>query len=105
MSLGIKRNDIVIVVAGKDKGKTGKVLRVNPDTKRVVVEHINIVKKHRKPRSQTEPGGILNIESPINLSNVMLYCSKCQKGIRIVVKTTKEGNKVRYCKKCGEVFA
>ena len=105
MSLNIKRNDIVMVIAGKDKGKTGKVLKVIPDENRVVVEHINIVKKHKKAKSQTQPGGIMNIEAPLNRSNVMLYCSRCQKGVRFGTKMSKENKKVRFCKKCGEVFA
>ena len=105
MSLNIKRNDIVMVIAGKDKGKTGKVLKVIPDENRVVVEHIHIVKKHKKAKSQTQPGGIMNIEAPLNRSNVMLYCSRCQKGVRFGTKMSKENKKVRFCKKCGEAFA
>jgi len=105
MSLNIRKNDVVMVITGKDKGKTGKVLRVIPDENRVVVEHINVVKKHRKARSQMQPGGIMNIEAAVHRSNVMLYCSKCQKGVRFGTKMAKEGKKVRFCKECGEVFA
>ena len=87
-NLHVKKDDNVVVITGKDKGKKGKVMSADP----------------KKARSQTEPGGILRKEGSISASNVMLYCSKCDKGVRTGVKVLENGNKVRVCKKCGEVL-
>lgn len=100
----IKKGDIVLVVTGKDAGKKGKVLRVLPRDNRLVVEGVNRVKKHQKPNRSIPQGGILNVESPLNASNVMLVCNKCNKPTRIGNKILDNKEKVRICKKCGEIL-
>jgi large subunit ribosomal protein L24 len=96
----IKKGDSVVVIAGKDKGKKGKVLETSPKTDKLVVEGVNIVTKHKKPRSAQDKGGIVKQTSPIERSNVMLVCSTCGKATRIAHKEL-DGKKVRICKKCG----
>jgi large subunit ribosomal protein L24 len=96
----IKKGDNVVVIAGKDKGKKGKVLETSPKTGRLVVENVNIVTKHKKPRSAQDKGGIVKQTNPIDRSNVMVVCPVCEKATRIANKELK-GNKVRICKKCG----
>ncbi len=98
----IKSGDTVMVTTGKDKGRSGKVLKVLRDRGRVVVEKINMVKKHVK--SGPEGGGIIEKEAPIHISNVMLVCSRCGKPTRVGKRFLEDGTKVRYCKKCGEVI-
>lgn len=98
----VKSGDTVVVTAGKDKGKTGKVLRVIPNENRVIVEGINMLTKHKKPQGPTSPGGIVKMEGPINASNVMYYCEKDKTGVRVGRKVLENGSKVRVCKKCGE---
>ena len=98
-NLHVKKDDNVVVITGKDKGKKGKVMSADPKKGRIVVSGVNMVTRHQKPRSQTEPGGILRKEGSISASNVMLYCSKCDKGGRTGVKVLENGNKVRVCKK------
>lgn len=101
--MNIRRDDTVIVLSGKDKGKQGKILRVDLDGSKVVVEGVNIVKRHQKPRKQGEDGGIIKKESPIYSCKVMRVCPKCQKPTRAAYKfTVKDGktNKVRVCKNC-----
>jgi large subunit ribosomal protein L24 len=100
----IKKNDTVKVIAGKDKGKDGKVLRIIPKKDRVIVEKVNMIKRHMKPNQQTRQGGILEKESPIHVSNLMLICSKCTDPTRVGYKTLDDERKVRYCKKCQEVL-
>lgn len=100
----IKKGDMVSVLTGKDAGKKGKVLRAIPKDNRVVVEGINKAKKHQRPSRAIPQGGILQIESPIQVSNVMLLCGKCNKPSRIGHKVLDDGKKVRVCKKCGEVL-
>ncbi|MDH7497088.1 MAG: 50S ribosomal protein L24 [Syntrophomonadaceae bacterium] len=100
----IKKGDTVEVIAGKDLGKRGKVLRVIPDTNRVVVEGVNRARRHQKPTRALPQGGILNVESPLHISNVMLVCSKCQKPTRVGHKFLDNGTKVRACRQCGEVI-
>jgi len=97
----IKRDDLVLVTTGKDKGKRRKVLRVIPKENRVVVEKVNIVKKHQRP-TQTTHGGIIEKEAPIHISNVMLICPKCGEPTRVGYKFLEDGKKVRICKKCKE---
>jgi len=99
----IKKGDSVIVIAGKDKGKTGKVVRVVVDEDKVVVERIAMVKRHRKPRGQ-EPGGILEKESPIHISNVMLLCPSVHKPTRVGRKKLEDGRNVRVSRVSGEVI-
>lgn len=102
--LGIKKNDTVITIAGKDKGKSGKVLVVNPEDQRVLVEGVNMVKRHKKARSVKQQSGIMNQEAPVHVSNVMLLCSSCKKATKAVLKVTDDGSKIRTCKKCGAEF-
>ena len=102
--LRIKKNDKVQVVAGKDKGKTGKILKVFPETDRVVVEKINLVKKARRRTQQDQQGGIVEIEAPIHISNVMLIDKKTNKPTRFGVSILKDGSKVRISKASGEVI-
>jgi len=100
MSLRIKRGDKVVVLAGKDKGKTGKVLRVFPQKMRAIVEGVNLVKKHLRRRSENEPGGIKEIPAPIHLSNLALFCPHCNRGVRFEVKILEDKTKIRICKRC-----
>jgi large subunit ribosomal protein L24 len=100
----IKKGDIVLVTTGKDAGKKGKVLKVMPGQNKVVVEGVNRVKKHQRPNRAIPQGGILKIESPMNASNVMLLCNKCDKPTRIGSKILDNNEKVRVCKNCGEII-
>lgn len=99
----IKKNDLVAVIAGKEKGKTGKVLKVLTKTSRVLVEKLNRVKRHQKPTQNNPQGGITEKELGIHCSNVMLLCQKCNKPVRVSQKEI-QGKKVRVCRKCGEVI-
>jgi len=103
MPLGLKKNDTVLVIAGKEKGKKGRVLSVNRSTDRVVVEKINLIKKHMKPNRVYTQGGIIEKEAPLQRSNLMLVCPKCDKATRIQTAVF-EGTKARVCKKCKEVI-
>ena len=99
--LNVKRDDTVVIISGKDKGKQGKVMSAIPDKGRVVVQNANMIVRHTKPRKQGEQGGRINKEGSINVSNVMLICPKCNKATR--VGHAFEGDKkVRVCKKCGK---
>lgn len=101
---GIKKNDIVKVLAGKDKGKTGKVLRLNPSSDRAVVQGINFAKKHVRQRRQGDESGIIESESSIAVSNLAVMCKRCNTSTRIGVDVLTDGSKVRFCKKCNEVL-
>ena len=96
----VKNGDMVMVVAGKEKGKTGKVRRVLPNKGRVLVEGLNIVKRHTRPSRTNSSGGILEKEAPLAVSNVMVFCKSCNKAARVGSKTLDDGSKVRFCKKC-----
>ena len=98
----IKKNDLVKVIAGKEKGKTGKILKIDRSKGRVIITGLNMVKKAKKPKKQGEKGGIVEIESSIDISNVMIMCKKCGP-VRIGFDLSGE-DKVRKCKKCGEVL-
>lgn len=98
--MNIKRDDKVIVLSGKDKGKQGKVLSADPKAMKVVVEGVNVATKHQKPMKQGQDGGIIKVETPIYVSKVQLVCPKCGKGTRVGHKIA-DGKKVRVCKKCG----
>lgn len=100
----VKKEDQVKVIAGKEKGKTGRVLRVIAKKDSVLVEKVNLVKRHTKPSSQHRQGGIIEKESPIHISNVMIICSKCSSVVKVGSKLLEDGAKVRACKKCGEVL-
>lgn len=100
----VKKGDTVVVISGKDKGKKGKVLTAMPKRNRVIVEGVNMQTKHTKPSQKSPQGGIIHQEGPIHVSNVMLYCDKDKKGVRVGYKVLENGEKVRVCKKCGEVL-
>jgi large subunit ribosomal protein L24 len=95
------KNDTVIVTKGKEKGKKGKALKIFPKEGKIIVEGLNIIKKHAKKRRQQDQAGIIEKEGPISISNVSVYCSKCKKGVRLGLKRT-EKKSVRYCKKCNQ---
>jgi large subunit ribosomal protein L24 len=100
----IKKNDLVVVTNGKEKGKSGRVLKVIPEKERVIIEKINFIKKHTRPQGQQKRGGILEKEAPLHISNVMLLCEKCNKSVRIGYRILEGGKKARFCRKCGEIF-
>jgi len=100
--LKLKKKDTVIVIAGRDKGKKGEIKEITPETRKITVMGINIVSKHKKT-TKDKPGGIHKIEAPMDISNVKLVCPKCGKpaGVKVVIKG---GDKLRACKKCGELI-
>ncbi len=98
----IRKNDKVVVHTGKEKGKIGAVLKVDSERGRVIVEKVNNVKRHTKPGGSSAQGGIITKEAPLEMSNVMLVCTKCAEPTRIGRKRLEDGSKVRVCKKCGE---
>jgi large subunit ribosomal protein L24 len=100
----VRKSDTVMVISGKDKGKTGEVLSVMPKTGKIIVKGINVVTKHQKPNKANMQGGIIQKEAPVYSSKVMLYCDKCKSVTRISHKLLEDGTKVRVCKKCGETF-
>ena len=99
----IKKGDTVYVTSGKEKGKTGKVLRFSKATNRVLVQGVNFVKKHARQTRQDQPGGILQKESPMHISNLMFQCPRCSKPSRLGAKFLNDGSKTRICKKCQEM--
>lgn len=99
----LKKGDMVKVISGKEEGKTGKILRTIRDKNQVIVEKLNIVKRHKRPDAKGK-GGILEKEGPINASNVMYLCSKCDIGVKVGYKILEDGGKVRVCKKCHEIL-
>jgi large subunit ribosomal protein L24 len=99
--LKIKKNDTVIITKGKESGKKGKVLKVAPVEKKIIVEGLNLIKRHTKKRRQQDQAGIIEKEGFLNLSNVALYCSKCKKGVKVGLKQ-ENGKKTRICRKCGK---
>jgi len=101
--LHVKKDDMVMIMAGKDKGKTGKIIRVLPEKSRVLVENHNIVKRHTRPNRTNTEGGIIEKEMPLDVSNVMLLCGACNKPVRTGVRALEDGSKVRFCKKCNEI--
>ena len=96
----IKTNDTVVVLSGRDRGKRGKVMSVDPKAGKAIVEGVSVAKRHKKPRKQGEPGGIITMETPIYASKVMRVCPKCNKQTRPAHRFDKAGKKVRACKKC-----
>ncbi len=100
----IRKDDKVIVLAGKERGKIGTVLKVDPEKERVIIEKINMVKKHAKASTQTAQGGIIEKEAPLNISDVMIVCNKCAEPTRIGKRILEDGSKIRVCKKCGETM-
>ncbi len=102
--LHVKKDDMVMIIAGKDKGKSGKVTRVFPAKGRIVVESLNMVKRHSRPTRANQEGGIVEKEAPINASNVLLLCGACNKPARTGMRTLEDGTKARFCKKCNEIL-
>lgn len=102
--LRIKKNDTVIVTKGKEKGKSGKVLRILPEKGKAIVEKLNFVKRHAKPSQQIRQGGIIEKEAPLTLSNLMLLCPRCNKPVRTGRKRLEDRKTVRVCKKCGDIL-
>lgn len=100
--LNIKTGDTVYVISGKEKGKRGKILKILKDRNIALVEKLNVVKRHSRPTPKSPGGGIVEKESGIHISNLMLYCAKCGSPSRIGRKILENGEKVRFCKKCGE---
>jgi large subunit ribosomal protein L24 len=99
----LKKGDTVVVVAGNEKGKTGKILTVIEKKNRVIVEKLNFIKKHQRPDTHGK-GGIVEREGSISISNVMLMCNKCDTGVRVGYRLLDDGKKVRVCKKCNEIL-
>ena len=100
----LKKDDIVQVIAGKEKGKKGKVLAFFPETEKLTVEKLNMLKRHMKGDGKSRQSGIVDKEGAIHLSNVLVVCDKCGKGVRIKRKKLEDGKRVRVCRKCGEVI-
>ncbi len=100
----IRKNDTVVVIAGKDKGKKGKVRRALPKENRVLVEGLNMIKRHSRARRAARQAGIIELEAPIHVSNVMLLCNKCAKPTLVGFKILDDGKKVRICRSCQEVI-
>ena len=100
--MNIKKNDTVLVTNGKDRGKRGKVRRALPKDDRVVVEGLNMIKRHSRARRAARQAGIVELEAAIHVSNVMLVCDKCKKPAKVGYKTLEDGRKVRICRACDE---
>jgi large subunit ribosomal protein L24 len=100
----LKKDDKVKIIAGRDRGKIGKILKVIRKESRVIVENINLVKKHTRPSASNRQGGIIDQEAPLHQSNVMLVCNKCLQAVRVKMKFLEDGKKVRLCRKCNEMI-
>ena len=98
----IRKGDNIMVITGRDRGKTGKVLHVMPEADKLTVERLNMVKRHSKPRGAQNPGGIIEKEAPLRISNVMIFCDRCNAPVRSGIKTAADGTKTRACRRCGE---
>lgn len=98
----IRKNDSVMVIAGKERGKTGKVLRVLRDKDAVIIERLNMVKRHTRPRGPQQSGGIVEKEAAIDASNIMIVCNKCNAPVRVGRKILADGKKIRVCRNCNE---
>jgi large subunit ribosomal protein L24 len=103
-AIHVRRGDLVGVITGRERGKRGKVLRVLTDKGRVVVEHVNMIKKHQRPTQKLRQGGIIEREGALALSNVLVVCARCDKPSRTGMKLLNDGRKVRSCKRCGEAI-
>lgn len=104
IKLKLKKDDIVEVIAGREKGKKGKILALYPESGKLTVEKLNMYKRHTKPSAQNKQGGIIEKEGRMDISNVMMVCDKCGKGVRIKRKKLEDGKRVRVCVKCEEVI-
>jgi len=100
----VKKNDKVIVLSGKERGKIGAILKVDTEKDRVVIEKVNMVKRHTRPGGNNAQGGIIEKEAPIHISNLMLICNRCAEPTRVGKRILEDGSKVRICKKCGELI-
>ncbi|MBI3598657.1 MAG: 50S ribosomal protein L24 [Nitrospirae bacterium] len=100
----LRKGDLVRVIAGKEKGKEGKVLQVIRESHKVLVEQLNLIKKHTKANSKYPKGGIVEREGVLSISNVMMLCRKCDKPSRVAMKLLSDGKKIRVCRRCGEVL-
>ena len=101
-AIHVRRGDLVGVITGRERGKRGKVLRVLTDKNRVLVEHVNMIKRHQRPTQKLRQGGIIEREGPLALSNVLPICPRCDKASRTGIKVLADGRKIRTCKRCGE---
>ena len=101
-SVHVRRGDTVAILAGRERGKRGKVLRVFPDEGRVLVEKVNMIKKHQRPTQKLRQGGIIEREGALALSNVLLVCGRCDRAVRTGIKVLGDGGKTRVCRRCGE---
>jgi large subunit ribosomal protein L24 len=102
MGVHVRKGDLVAVIAGRERGKRGKVLRVLPDEGRVVIEKVNMVKKHQRPTQKLRQGGIIEREGALALANVLLVCGRCDRPARTGIKVLGDERRVRVCKRCGE---
>ena len=102
--LHVRKDDMVVILSGKDKGKKGKVLETSPNEQKLIVEGVNMVTKHVKPRRQGETGGIVKVEGAFYASKAMLVCPSCGKATRVAHKVLADGTKMRACKKCNATF-
>ncbi len=100
----LRKEDPVVVISGKDKKKKSKIIELDKDKGMVVVENVNVVKRHTRPNQTNPDGGIIEKNMPINISKVMYHCKKCDKGVRLGIKILDNGKKVRFCKSCSEVI-
>jgi len=102
--LKIRKGDIVVVRSGDDQGKKGKVLKVFPQANRAIVEGINLVKKHKRRTQQDQQGGIVSVELPLEISNLLIFCKGCNRGVKAGFNTLKDGTKTRFCRACKETL-
>lgn len=102
--MSIRKDDIVVVTSGAEKGKKGRVIEAIPSRDRVVVEKVNVIKRHMRPNPRQREGGIVEREAPIHVSAVGIFCPKCDRPVKISHKRLSDGRKVRICRKCGEMF-
>ncbi|MFQ5520974.1 MAG: 50S ribosomal protein L24 [Candidatus Methylomirabilia bacterium] len=100
----VKRGDTVAVIAGKERGKRGKVLGILPEGGRLIVERVNMIKRHQRPTQKLRQGGIIEREGPLPLANVMVVCTKCDRPTRTRIHILEDDKKVRVCKRCGEII-
>jgi large subunit ribosomal protein L24 len=100
----IQKNDNVLIIAGKDRGKKGKVRKAMPDKDKVIVEGFNMIKRHSKTKGKTRQAGIIELEAPIHVSNLMIICNKCNKPARVGYRALEDGKKARYCHSCSEII-
>ncbi len=104
MALNLRKNDNVMSITGKERGTTGKILKVLSEKDRAIIERLNLVKRHTKPRGPQQPGGIVEKEASIHVSNLMLMCDRCNAPVRYGHKVLGDGKKVRICRRCGETI-